>query len=86
MNKELLSRCIESVEIAFSIVELTYRLQGSLGLNGIVQLFKDEVEVSGTLISSKELSREEAYAFLCIPKQPEESGKSIFQPPANEVR
>jgi hypothetical protein len=64
MNKEIISRCVESIEIAFSMVEFTFRLEGGLTLDGIVELFQNEIEVKGTLILRKEMSREEAGNFL----------------------
>ncbi len=64
MTKEVYSRAIESIEIAFSIVEFTYRLQGGLELEGVMRLFQNEIEVKGTVILTRSINLQEAHDFL----------------------
>lgn len=44
---------IESVEIAFSLIEFSYRIAGCFGPTRLQELFQSELEIKGTLIEGK---------------------------------
>ena len=63
MNIEALDKGFSSIEIAFSLVEFSYRIQ-TLGISQMRALFYHEVEVKGVLIEGKEMDEEDVLRFF----------------------
>jgi hypothetical protein len=63
MHQEALDKGIESIGIAFSLIEFSYRIQ-TLGADGMRRLFYDEVEVKGVLIEGKGMDEEDIRRFF----------------------
>ncbi len=66
MNIEVLNKALETIQIAFSLVELPYRLKENLGLNGLIKLFERPAIFQSSKhkqiikIPEKKLSQQEA--------------------------